>query len=52
MSDKQFITVKLPVATVQALEQYATANAMSRSKAMRYAFAQLLDTDPDNEFGT
>lgn len=52
MTDKQFIAVKLPVATVEALEAFAKAHDMSRSKAMRFAFTQLLDVDPDDEFQT
>lgn len=49
-SDKQFIACKLPSATVKALEAYAEQHNISRSKAMRKAFAELLNSDPDGEF--
>jgi predicted transcriptional regulator len=41
-SDKEWISAKMDVAIIEALDQFAERHSMSRSKALRYAIYHLV----------
>lgn len=42
MSKKEWISAKMDVAIIEALDEFAKANSMSRSKALRLALFNLV----------
>ncbi len=47
---KKFMSVKLDARQIDALEQFAKKQGISRSAAIRFAVVEVTSCDPDGEF--